>query len=327
MVMNRYVLGAASALLIAGPVFAADVPHISDCCEFRPSYEPEWETGMDSLRFELGARYWYSWGAQDASFASPYGPIDLTVRDQTQIGEIHGRIDDLHTSTYLKAMAGLGFATTGTYDISPAAGGNIGGASQIGYVGADYGYMPLGEMDGPFAGGGFLGYTYWRDAPDIGSGQIATGFDFAGNPTEFASAPDSLDIHALRLGLRGTAEFDMFDFQAEVAAVPYAHVSGALGGSAPDGFTFDGVPVPVYENAQTTLSGRGYGVMAETMVGFHPTENITVRLGGRAWYLQGELEAKFNGTAGGAAQPEETLTSTTASVFRYGLLAELTGRF
>jgi hypothetical protein len=34
--------------------------------------------------------------------------------------------------------------------------------------------------------------------------------------------------------------------------------------------------------------------MAEVMAGFHPTENLTFRVGGRAWYVQGSAETYFS---------------------------------
>lgn len=322
--MRRILYGtiAMLALVAALPAQGADYPDYPD---LRPPYEPGWENTEDSIRFELGARYWYTWGGQDAGFTSPFGPVSLNVRDQTHMVELHGLIDDLYTDTYLKGMAGVGLGTSGTYAISPAGSGSIGGQSRLGYAGVDYGWMPLGDKDS-FAAGGFAGYTYWKDAPDIGTGQYATAFDGAFLPTSLGDAQDNFDIHALRLGVRGTARFDMFDLQAEVAAVPYAHVSGTVGGSSPGGFNFGGIVVN--ENAPTTLTGRGYGVMAETMVGFHPTDNLTVRVGGRAWYLQGQLDATFNGTAAGIGPlPTMNLPSTYASLFRYGAMVELTGRF
>ncbi len=306
------------ALLAATPSVAADYL-------LRPAYPQEFGFTDESLvRFEVGARYWYAWGGQNAGFTDPtLGSVDLSVRDQTHLLELHGRIDDLYTDTYLKGWAGYGVGTTGTYTISPAGSGAIGNQSRIGYAGIDYGWMPLGQMDEGAAGGAFVGYTYWKDAPDIGTGQVGATFGGpGGSPDTFTEARDNFDIHALRLGVRGTAEFDMFDIQAEVAAIPYAHVSGQLGGSAPNAI------IPgVYENAPTTLTGRGYGVMTEAMLGFHPTENLTIRAGGRAWYLQGELDAVFNGTAGGVAFPAQTVPSTYASLFRYGAMLELTGKF
>ena len=325
--MKRSLQGAVAlaALSLAVPALAADY---FEPVDLRPAYPDTWEQPDDSIRFEYGAAYWYSWGGQDAGFTSPFGPVSLSVRDQTHIGELHGKIEDLSTQTYVAGRAGLGFHTSGTYDISPAGAGNIGTGSRIGYVGGDFGWLPLGTMSDGFAAGGLVGYQYWKDAPDIGTGQYATAFDpVTGAPTTLGSAQDDFDIHALRLGIKGMAEFEMFDIQAEAAWVPYAHVTGALGGSAPGGFNFPGVPVTVYENAQTTLSGTGRGVMLEAMAGFHPTENLAIRVGGRAWYLEGNLDAVFNGTAGGVAAPEMILPSTYASLFRYGLRAEVTGKF
>ena len=326
--MQRSLQGAVAmlALCLAAPALAAD--YFEPYPDLRPAYPDSWEQPDDSIRFEYGVAYWYSWGGQNAGFSSAFGPVDLSVRDQTHIGELHGKIEDLSTQTYVAARAGLGFHTTGTYDISPASSGDIGRASRIGYAGADFGWLPFGTMTEGFAAGALVGYQYWKDAPDIGTGQYAAAFDpVTGAPTAMGEARDNFDIHALRLGVKGTAEFEMFDIQAEAAWVPYAHVTGALGGSAPGGFNFPGVPVTVYENAQTTLSGRGQGVMLEAMAGFHPTENLALRIGGRAWYLEGNLDAVFNGTAGGVAQPTMTLPSTHASLFRYGLRAELTGKF
>lgn len=326
--MKRSLQGALAlaALSLAVPALAAD--YFAPPPDLRPAYPDTWEQPDDSIRFEYGAAYWYSWGGQNAGFTSPFGPVSLSVRDQTHIGELHGKIEDLATQTYVAARAGLGFHTSGTYDISPAGAGSIGTGSRIGYVGGDFGWLPLGTMSDGFAVGGLVGYQYWKDAPAIGTGQYATAFDpVTGDPTAVGDAQDDFDIHALRLGIKGMAEFQMFDIQAEAAWVPYAHVTGALGGSAPGGFNFPGVPVAVYENAQTTLSGNGRGVMLEAMAGFHPTENLAIRVGGRAWYLEGNLDAVFNGTAGGVAQPEMVLPSTYASLFRYGLRAELTGKF
>lgn len=331
--MKRSYQGAVAMLAIcsAMPTLAAD--NLSYPIEpgLRPAYPEGWENPDDDIRFEFGAAYWYSWGGQNAGLSAPgVGDITLDVRDQTQIGELHGKIEDLSTQTYVAARAGLGLATTGTYNINPAGAGNIGRNSRIGYIGADYGWLPIGDMRNGFAFGGLIGYQYWKDAPDIGTGSVAATFDGAGNPLTLGAARDDFDIYALRLGVKGSAKFDMFDIQAEAAWLPYARVNGALGGSATvggGGFNFPGVPVPIYENAQTTLSGTGTGVMAEAMVGFNPTDNLTIRLGGRAWYLQGNLDAVFNGTAGGGALPTMTLPSTYASIFRYGLRAELTGKF
>ncbi|WP_193336453.1 hypothetical protein [Devosia beringensis] len=318
--MMRSLQGALAglALLSAAPVLAADYPDI------RPAYPHGWQNPDSDLRFEFGTRYWLSWGEQDASFTGPLGNVGVSTRDQTHIGELHGKIEDLSTQTYLSGKAGIGLSTTGTYAITPSASGAIGRNSTIGYAGSDFGWLPAGDMRDGAAFGGFIGYQYWKDAPDIGSGQVGATFD-GGNPTSFTAARDNLDIHALRLGVKGQADFDMFDLQGEVAAIPYAHVSGTLGGSSPTGFDFGGNTYQ--ERAPTTLSGRGYGVMAEGLVGFHPTKNLTLRVGGRAWYVEGQLEAQFSSRTGGTNVSTLSLPSNFARIFRYGALFEATGRF
>jgi len=308
------------ALLSAVPVLAADYPYM------RPGYAESWKNPDDDLRFEFGARYWLSWGEQDASFtAAGLGDVGVTTRDQTHIVELHGKIEDLSTQTYLTGKAGIGLSTSGTYAITPARSGAIGRNSAIGYAATDFGWLPFGKLDEGFAAGGFVGYQYWKDAPDIGSGQVGATFDGLGNPTSFTAAKDDLDIHALRLGVKAQADFDKFDIQGEIAAIPYAHVSGTLGGSSPDGFNLGGTEFQ--ERAPTTLSGRGYGVMVESLVGFHPTENLTLRVGGRAWYVEGVLDAQFSANAGGTDQATLNLPSNFARIFRYGALFEATGRF
>jgi len=313
------------ALLSAAPVLAADYPDI------RPAYPHGWQNPDSDLRFEFGTRYWLSWGEQDAGFTAvsngtTLGNVGVSTRDQTHIGELHGKIEDLSTQTYLSGKAGIGLSTSGTYAITPSASGPIGRNSAIGYAGADFGWLPAGDMRDGAAFGGFIGYQYWKDAPDIGTGQVGATFNGAGTPTSYTAAKDDFDIHALRLGVKGQADFDMFDLQGEVAAIPYAHVSGTLGGSSPAGFNFPGYG-NFQERAPTTLSGRGYGVMAEGLVGFHPTKNLTLRVGGRAWYVEGQLDAKFTSNSNGANLATLDLPSNFARIFRYGALFEATGRF
>ncbi|MCS6758911.1 MAG: hypothetical protein MO852_07710 [Candidatus Devosia euplotis] len=309
------------ALLTAAPALSADYP------EMRPAYPESWQNLDDDLRFEFGTRYWMSWGEQDASYSSDsgLGGIGFSSRDQTHIGELHGKIEDLSAQTYLSGKTGIGLSTTGTYAIMPSISGSIGRNSNIGYAGADLGWLPAGDMEQGAAFGGFIGYQYWEDAPDIGAGQYGATFDGVGTPTSFDAAKGDLDIHALRVGIKGQADFDMFDVQSEVAAIPYANVSGTLGGSSPTGFNAPGGNYQ--ERAPTTLSGRGYGIMAEGLVGFHPAKNLTLRVGGRAWYVEGQLDAKATTNLGGANQAALNLPSNFARIFRYGALLEMTGRF
>jgi hypothetical protein len=169
----------------------------------------------------------------------------------------------------------------------------------------------------------------WTD----GSPDYSIGFD---------SEVDNLDIHALRLGITAHAELgEMFDVNAELAAIPYAWVSGTLG--AHSFAPVDLGDAMLFKSSPTELNGYAFGAAGELMFGFHPTENITLRLGGRAWYLNGQLDAVFNTATitdpidldgDGEFETGPTVSnqryiqaSDFASLFRYGALFEATFAF
>ncbi|UJW85598.1 hypothetical protein [Devosia sp. SL43] len=350
--MKRSLQGAVAilAVLVAVPALAADYPPL------RPAYPDDWESSeANPLRYEVGLRYWYSLGGQDVTFPSAFGDTILGVRDTTHIGELYGRIDDLSTQSYVKVYGGLGFASSGTYDLQqpfmPDVNTSLGGAGRVGYVVGDFGWLPFGNMEEGFAIGGLVGYQYWNDSPDIGRGNFAVVDDSSdiawtpGSPTYSIggdSERDNLDIHALRLGLSAQVDInDMFDIRAEVAAIPYAWVTGTFGPHEVPNIPFPGGTA--YKASATSVSGTGYGASGELMVGVHPTENLTLRIGGRAWYVGGTLDATYtqanitdpiDADADGIYETGPSLslqdyifTSQFAQVFRYGALFELTGRF
>ena len=80
---------------------------------------------------------------------------------------------------------------------------------------------------------------------------------------------------------------------------------------------------PGVANLVGSLSG-GF-TAAPPRSGVHPTENWTVGVGGRAWYLSGNADVRFSTDAGGGTN---WITKTTDfSTLRYGLMAEATYRF
>ena len=351
--MSRSIPGAVAmlALIAATPTLAADYQ------ELRPSYPENWEATADNqLKFEAGIRYWYSKGGQDAVFPSAFGDTNLSVRDTAHIGEVHARVDDPVTQTYLKVYGGLGFASSGNYslvqpgiaDTNAALGSN----GRVGYAIGDFGWLPFGTTENGVAVGGLVGYQYWNDSPAIGRGNYAvvdSAADVSWTPGSgtytlgFDSQTDNLDIHALRLGLSAQADInDMFDIRAEAAAIPYAWVTGTLGPHEVPTQSAGGTSY--YKASATTVSGTGYGAAGELMLGVHPTENLTLRFGGRAWYVGGTLDATYKQAA--ITDPVDTdpatpgfeqgptvatqnliFQSQLAQVFRYGALFELTGRF
>lgn len=358
-------LAAATAtLLLAVPALAADYPSYFDSgTDLRSGFTSDWDNSGqgDPLGFELGVRYWYSWGAQ--SFDTGLGPA-LTEADRSHALEAHLRIDDNSTGYYAKGLAGMSFSTSNS---SGAAGGG-----RISYAGADLGYAMIGNAKSPFSLGPFAGYMYWNDLPNpstagLGSFTTATSAaDISYDPVTGQtfipgdSRANSVEVNLLRLGVSGQARLgSMIDISGEVAAVPYAKMHGTLGAISAGPLYYTDPPgsgtattqsTPGYnvanmQSSPTDVDGWGYGAMVEALVGFHPTDNLVLRLGGRAWYLQGTADATFSRATIGNPSDSNALAAPnfdTApafsnqgyitrnnpwSMFRYGLLAEMTYSF
>lgn len=305
--MKQFALGALAILSSASAqsVLAADYGAFP---QLRPSYPEQWGPEQsDPLNFELGVRYWYSRGGQQMSLNSN----TVRANDTSHILEGHFRINDDYTGSYLKGMGGYAFATDGNYSSSLMPNEVAFSGGQIGHAGADFGYMPFGND--AFRVGGLVGYQYLRESPDKARADI---FNF-----------DGLNVHALRLGLTAKADLGSFaDVTAEVAGIPYAWVTG----STPT-YVIPNTAVPgMTANRVTgTLDGAAYGASGELMLGLHPTDNLTVRIGGRGWWLNGPTNV--NETYSNTATPAVTYTAGSVldslSLFRYGGLVEVTGRF
>jgi len=373
------------AILIAAslgaPALAADPGEDwNGGMEFRSgyqTYEPKDWTDLgeegDGIHIETGLRYWYSMGSQSFGIGSSEG----TTEDTAHNGELYLRIDDDATSTYVKGIAGYSAAITGDYTtLSGTSGEIIDG--QVAYAGADFGWNVFSDKHGSGVGG-FVGYQFWNDSPrserdnyavvssadDITYNEDTGAWSFGMDGVE-----RNIDMHLLRLGFSGKVKVaDTFDISAEVAAVPYASISGQLGGTGTDVGPFPlgpcnvvapgtcpGDPLDV-RTSPLTIDGHGYGAMGELMVGMTPVENLTFRIGGRAWYLEGTYDATYTGASITAPQlqpevddpdsddPADTIppdplysapqvsgddyisTNNPWSVFRYGIVAELTYSF
>ncbi len=198
--------------------------------------------------------------------------------------------------------------------------------------------------------------SQWRSRTFVNNGitwSDQTGAWSVGGDSEI----NDFNIHALKLGVAGRFDADVFDITGEAYATPYAWVSGTYGSYNP-GFTdsYSGGPngMSFLQGSTTTINGFGYGVGGKLMVGFHPTENLTIRVGGRGSYLQGQYDATYDGatvthptsnppdvdpltgviTPADPAYSPPSLTRQTFiinnnpfSMFRYGGLLEVTGRF
>ncbi len=331
------------------------------------TYEPKDWTDLgeqgDGIHIETGLRYWYSMGSQ--SFVeSSEGSFE--TNDTAHAGEAFASISDDATATYAKAWIGYSGIINGEFDAPPGSGDIVDGT--IGYAGGDFGWNMFNDGQGNGLGG-FVGYNYWYNSPRTyrssyttasAAGDVSYNEDTGDWSVGGDSVDDSIQYNMLRLGLSGKAEFNnFFDISAEVAAVPYATVNGQLGGHNPSPGGAYGGPgcalgdpcfTETLKASPTEVNGWGYGVMAELMAGIKPTENLTIRLGGRAWYLEGTYDATWREvtitppieqppvgdppappdplySAPGLSSQQWISTENPFSAFRYGLLAEMTYSF
>jgi len=301
-----------AALFVAAPALAADYP------DLRGAYSNGWDgeqtDGLEPIAFEAGIRYWYSKGGQDLSVAGG----NYSARDTNQILEGHIRIDDKSTSTYLKGMAGYGALLDGTYDAPGQGSGLVMHGGKLAYAVADLGYTPWGSDSVRF--GAFAGYQYWNDSPDMGRINFVS-------PTGGNSELNDFGIHALRLGITAHADLtDQIDLNVEAAIIPYAYVEGTYGAFYQTPFSYRGVNYQ--QGSAGKITGNLFGATAEAMVGFKPTDNITMRVGGRAWYVEGKPRMEYSSTEiGNQSNEVHWVQEALFSSFRYGALAELTYKF
>jgi hypothetical protein len=294
------------ALSVVTPALAADYDQYP---ELRPSYPDNWENGEDNpLRFEAGLRYWYSIGKQTAELG--VGGSTFSTTDRSHILEGHFRIDDASTNSFVKGQAGYAVVTNGEHATNVGVPQDFTGG-QIGYVGADFGWVPLGGDTVKF--GALAGYEFKRESPDRNRFDVQN--------------IDGLNIHALRLGVTGHADLsEMFDIDAELVAMPYAYASGATAEVGMNPVTIGGLLV---NRSNAIATGALYGGSAQVMLGYHPTENMTIRVGGRGWLLQGpsSMRQKYWNGANSNVYVYSDDTLNGFSLVRYGLMAELSGRF
>jgi hypothetical protein len=349
-----------AAATFVSPAVAADYwsgDDFGDTGGFRDGYptEPGQWSGLgdadDPLHLEAGVRYWYSMGAQSVSDLAG----TFTTTDTSHITEGFLRVEDHSTNTWASVLAGYAVAIGGTYTDPYSAG--VVPDGYIGYIGTDLGWNAWSDGNGSGVGP-LVGYMYWNNSPRTSrfgytTATSATDVGYDQNTGEtflpMDSVDNNIDIHMLRLGVQGKGVLGPVDISFSAAAVPYAKVDGVIGSdetsTAYDFSVFPGGNVASIKASPTALNGWGYGGQAELFVGFHPTDNLAIRLGGRAWYLQGTADVTFDQATVGNPSDSDALnppnfdlppsfgkqtyieTAQPFSTWRYGLLAEATYSF
>ncbi len=295
MFRKKFVFLTTGLALVALPcsVLAADYPGDDYPTDLRGSYD--WTNSQDGespVGFEFGLRYVYSKGERSFSI----GNTKETSHDTTHILEGDLRIDDYTTSSFLRGTVGHSVAISGDYGGDWGNGTIVDGT--VGYFTTDFGQYWIGDPRDGFGVGGFIGYQYLYDNPDIGRSNFTTARsanDITWNPANtdwtvpYDSKPNALNMHMLRLGASGRAELnDMFDISLDVAAIPYTSITGTMGAY---GIATTGTNPTYIQASPEEVNGWGYGGAADLAVGFHPFENMVIRLGGRAQYLEGTYDA------------------------------------
>ncbi|MGV3576218.1 MAG: hypothetical protein ACO1O4_13915 [Devosia sp.] len=304
-------------------VLAADYGAIPT---LRPSYPDQWQPEADDpLSFDVGVRYWYSIGKQDHSV----GTYTETMETRSHTGEAYARVNDDSTNSFLEAFGGYGVAHDGTYSTNGGPSLSL-PAARLGYVGLDFGWLPLGADKVNF--GMITGYQYMNDSPDTGRATFRTGtsvVNVSPGVYELSGGGDSkinnFEIHSAKLGFAGKMDFGNFDLYGEAAAIPYSWVTGTYGAlqAQADGTT-------LAQGSAVAINGHAYGASGKLMVGFRPTENLSIRVGGRASYLTGQYDATWEEVAvsGSTAQRQRYISDNNPfSMLRYGALLEVAGRF
>ena len=327
--MNRIILGtvALSSLLAAVPALAADW---AASPAMRSSYPTNWQSSdANPLSYEAGVRYWYSVGSQEHNI----GPYSQTNETKTSSGEVFARINDLSTRSYVEGIAGYGIAHDGSYSTNDGPDVDL-PAARLGYVGADFGWLPFGTETASF--GMVTGYQFTKDSPDTGSTNFRTtpvALPIGPGGTYFIrgggdSEVNDLRVHELKLGLAGRFDGGAFDITGEAAAIPYSWIGGTYGSFADprNSDTFQ-------QTSAAQIEGNGYGASGKLMVGFHPTENLTIRVGGRASYLTGQYDATYDSVAVQDPNDDALLSQrwiyrdNPFELIRYGALLEVSGSF
>ena len=312
-VINSVLFGAALNVMGSIAATAADYPEA-----MRGSFPSDWSSPEmeNPISFELGMRYWYSMGAHKLT----NGGNTYTANDTSHVLEGHFRINDASTNSYAKGQLGYAAVIAGNYSTWTSGGEQAIQGGTLGYAGADLGFLPFGTDS--FRFGGFAGYQYSNDSPNMDR----AGFTTSGGGGD--SRPNNIEFHSLRLGVVGKADIaDMVDLNVEAAAIPYARMGGTYGTFASGAFTSGGTNY--VQGSAATLEGNLYGAAGEVMLGVHPTQNLTLRVGGRASYLTGPATLYFTAREDGTPANQQNFFSaiTELSFLRYGLLAEITGSF
>lgn len=304
-----------------------------------PELPPDPRPPVPSFAFEVGARYWYSWGGisfafanGDPQFGSPTSTLDWHGLN-AHSGEVFGRIDHQPTGLFVKGMLGLGSIGTGQIEDRDFLAQQIRFSDttsdvkdgRLGYAMIDIGwaYSPVPDI----RVGVFAGYHYWREnvtAFGVRCNDTRTPINLCGPGGSVAISFDTEvlryepTVHAARLGVEGRfAITDRWSASIEVAAVPYVALQNA------DSHLLRQTPSDLGRAPNViTKTTYAFGVEAELFFNYALPPNIELGAGARYW----GVGSNYGGVRFGPTF-DTGLPLNSFDVQRYGLLAHVKGRF
>lgn len=302
---------------------------------------------LNGFTFDLGGRYWYSWGRHKYDLGLFKGTADPTTSIsrltyggiEASTGEAFGRVS-APWNLFAKGFIGGGGIHGGKMndeDFGIPGPGNVGVVPYTNTLSSASGDVPLyGTIDvgydfwrtANYRFGAFVGYNFYKEeisaygcrqtANAIGPCSAAEGGPVAG--TGHAIIDQEARWQSMRLGAAG--EFYLvpgLKVSAEAAYLPYVHVTGR------DHHYFGNTPAIASINP---LTGYGTGAQIEAMLSYDVTENISLGVGARYWGMftkAGSFRRTYD--APNPVPAPQRHQNAKLDSERIGILGELTYRF
>lgn len=295
---------------------------------------------LSPFSFEVGGRYWYSFGDTRFDFVNGHplmGDPTSTLYwydSQGHAGEFFARLDHEPSGVFVKGVVGGGVFKGGTIVDRDYFVGQIKFSDTSSEITGDrfqYGIVDIGwAFAVPRAGvrfGAFVGYHYWASKLTA-SGIVCNPDDVNGffcGPSGSLQVPNTVPIfvyeptwHALRVGFDARWEIARgWSLSGEVAVVPYARLVNKDSHLLRQSMADLG-PAPNV----ISRSPYAFGAETEVFVNYAVTPNLEVGIGGRYWGLMTDRGSVQFGPAFNYNYALDRFDQQ-----RYGLLLQVKGKF
>ena len=257
--------------------------------------------------FDLGGRYWYSWGRFQKDLGATASAATanvvnsrLTYDTKANSGEFFGRIET-PWNLFVKGFVGGGrlssghmndedwaiFDNTGTLVIPYSNSVSDPVKGTIGYATVDVGYdffrAPGQKL------GAFVGYNYFKENKDaFGCVQIANSFSDCVTPvpSSVLVVSENDTWNSLRVGVNGEIMVgDRLKLSGDAAYIPYLKFTG---------LDVHPLRTDVANQTSTETGNGGRGVQLEGVLSYYLTPAFSLGVGGRYWAMWTNQNASTN---------------------------------